>query len=73
VGRARDYSEEETKQLEENIIQIVSKEFNHPEMPIITNMDFGHTDPQFILPLGIMAELDCKMKVFRLVEKPLKD
>lgn len=71
VGRARDYTEEETKQLEENILKVVAKEFNHPEIPIITNMDFGHTDPQFILPLGIKAEIDCKKKSFKLREYPL--
>ncbi len=68
VGRARDYNEEETKKLEANIISVVSKEFNHPEMPVITNMDFGHTDPQFILPLGIKSEIDCKNKSFKLLE-----
>jgi len=72
VGRARDYTDEEKKQLETNIIDVVSKEFGHPEMPIITNMDFGHTDPQFILPLGIKAEIDCKNKTFKLIESPCK-
>jgi len=73
VGRAKGYSEDETKKLEENIIKVVSKEFNLPKMPIITNMDFGHTDPQFILPLGVEAEIDPKKKTFRLLEQPLKD
>lgn len=68
VGRARDYSEEENKKLEKNIIEVVAKEFNHPEMPIITNMDFGHTDPQFILPLGVKAEISCINKTFKLIE-----
>jgi muramoyltetrapeptide carboxypeptidase LdcA involved in peptidoglycan recycling len=72
VGRARDYTDEEKKRLEENVISVVSKEFNHSEMPIITNMDFGHTDPQFILPLGVKAKIDCKNKIFRLVESPCK-
>jgi muramoyltetrapeptide carboxypeptidase LdcA involved in peptidoglycan recycling len=72
VGRARDYTIEETKQLEENLIQIISKEFNHPEMPIITNVDFGHTDPQIILPLGVEAEINCKNKTFKLLESPCK-
>ncbi len=72
VGRARDYTDDEKKQLETNIIDIVAKEFNHPEISIITNMDFGHTDPQFILPLGINAEIDCKNKVFKLIESPCK-
>lgn len=71
VGRARDYSEKETKELEENLINVVSKEFNHSEMPIVTNVDFGHTDPQIILPLGVMAEIDCKNKTFKLKENPV--
>lgn len=73
VGRARDYTEEEKNQLEKNIIDVVSKEFNHSEMPIITNMDFGHTDPQWILPLGIKAEIDCHKKEFKLIEKIFED
>ena len=73
VGRARDYNDEETKKLENNIINVVAKEFGHPEMPIITNVDFGHTEPQIILPLGIEAEIDCMKKTFKLLEKPLSD
>lgn len=32
-------------------------------------MDFGHTDPQWIMPMGIKAEIDCNKKEFKLVEK----
>lgn len=67
-GRARDYSESEKKQLDSLIVSVVAKEFNQTELPIVTNMDFGHTDPQFILPLGITAEIDCRNKRFRLLE-----
>ena len=28
-------------------------------IPIITRMDFGHTDPFFVLPYGVRAEIDC--------------
>jgi muramoyltetrapeptide carboxypeptidase LdcA involved in peptidoglycan recycling len=31
-------------------------------------MDFGHTDPQLILPLGVKARLDCEKRTFGLVE-----
>jgi len=71
-GRARDYSKEEKEQLEQNIIEIVSKEFNKQDLPIVTNMDFGHTDPQIILPLGINAEIDCIDQTIQLVESPLE-
>lgn len=71
-GRARGYSEEEKKKLDENIVAIVSGEFHRSDLPVITNMDFGHTDPQFILPLGVKAEIDCQRRQFRLVETALR-
>ena len=67
-GRARGYSDSDKKRLESVILSVVAKEFNQTELPIVTNMDFGHTDPQFILPLGITAEVDCRNKRFRLLE-----
>ncbi|MBI4918517.1 LD-carboxypeptidase, partial [archaeon] len=47
-------------------------EFNRPDLPIVTDMDFGHTHPQIILPLGIKAELDFKNKKFYLKEPWLR-
>ena len=69
IGRARDYSQEEKEKLNEYILQIVKTEFKNEKLPIITNMNFGHTDPQWILPLGITAEINCPQKTFNLVEK----
>lgn len=73
ISRARDYSEKEKKELNKNILKIVREEFGKKNLPIITNMDFGHTDPQWILPLGIKAEIDCHKKEFKLIEKIFKD
>jgi muramoyltetrapeptide carboxypeptidase LdcA involved in peptidoglycan recycling len=70
-GRARDYSDEEKKALDQNIVAVTA-EFHRSDMPILTGMDFGHTDPQFILPLGVNAEVDCKDKHFRLLEDPVQ-
>jgi muramoyltetrapeptide carboxypeptidase LdcA involved in peptidoglycan recycling len=72
VGRARDYSDEEKEKLDQNIVAVVSGEFHRADLPIITNMDFGHTDPQLIIPLGVKAEIDCETKRFRLIEAALK-
>jgi muramoyltetrapeptide carboxypeptidase LdcA involved in peptidoglycan recycling len=69
VGRARDYSLEEKKQLKENINLVVKKEFGK-EFPIVTNMDFGHTDPQIILPLGMKASINSKKQEVKLLESP---
>lgn len=73
IGRARDYSEDEKKQLNDNVLKIARDEFGNKTIPIITNMDFGHTDPQWILPLGTRAEIDCYKKEFKLIEKIFND
>ena len=53
---------------DEAILQIVREEEGLDELPIITNMDFGHTDPMFILPYGLMAEIDYDAKTFSILE-----
>lgn len=73
IGRARDYSEKEKEELNRNILTVVNTEFKNTKLPIVTNMDFGHTDPQWILPLGIKAEFDCRKKEFKLIEKIFED
>ncbi len=70
-GRARGYSDELKKKLETVIVKVVAKEFGKPELPIVSNMDFGHTDPQLILPLGVKAEIDCQGKRFSLLQPPV--
>ena len=39
-------------------------------IPVVTRMDFGHTDPKFTLPIGIAAEIDCDTQQIRLLESP---
>lgn len=73
IGRPRDYSDDEKKQLDECILRVVATEFENPHLPIVTNMDFGHTDPQWILPLGINAQLDCARSEFTLQETIFED
>lgn len=71
-SRARDYSDEKKKELEEKIVSIVAKEFSKPNLPIVANFDVGHTDPQLVLPLGVKTEIDCGAKRIRIVESWLK-
>ena len=68
IGRARDYTDDEKRALDEMIVDTVVGQFGAGELAIVTNMDFGHTDPQWILPLGITAELDCDRQTFALTE-----
>ena len=71
-GRARDYSEEEKKELDQKIVSVVAQEFKMPNLPVVTNVDFGHTDPQFVLPMGVELAIDCKSKKLHLVEPWLR-
>jgi muramoyltetrapeptide carboxypeptidase LdcA involved in peptidoglycan recycling len=71
-GRARDYTDEEKIELDQMIVDVIRAEFGNSEILIVSNMDFGHTDPQFILPLGVNAEIDCSNRTFKLLESPLQ-
>jgi muramoyltetrapeptide carboxypeptidase LdcA involved in peptidoglycan recycling len=68
VGRARDHTTEEKAALESTFRAVVGGEFGRPDLPIVANLDVGHTDPQWVLPLGVQAELDVGAQSLRLVE-----
>jgi muramoyltetrapeptide carboxypeptidase LdcA involved in peptidoglycan recycling len=38
------------------------------DLPVLANLDFGHTDPIFTLPYGIVAEIDCGASTLTLTE-----
>jgi len=50
------------------ISQVIAEEEGLAELPVITQMDFGHTDPMFVLPYGIQAEIDCGTQMFTIIE-----
>ncbi|HZJ23071.1 MAG TPA: S66 peptidase family protein [Anaerolineales bacterium] len=64
---------EQFKEYDEVIFQVVTEEEGLSDLPIITNMDFGHTDPVFVLPYGVQAEIDCEAQQFRIVENAVID
>jgi muramoyltetrapeptide carboxypeptidase LdcA involved in peptidoglycan recycling len=72
IGRPMRYSDSGKLELERAIIDIVAGEFGCKELPVLANLDFGHTDPQWILPLGIEAEVDCERAALRLLEPALR-
>lgn len=50
------------------LLHIVNDKYGLSHLPIVANMDFGHTSPMFILPYGAMAEIDCDSKTFSILE-----
>ena len=58
-------SEKEYQEYDTVLLQI-SKEFHLDNLPIISRMDFGHTDPMMVLPIGRKAFFDiekCELKL----------
>jgi len=72
-GRARDYSIEEKEKLDAAIKSVIQIEFGNSTLPILTNLDFGHTDPQIILPLGINIEVDINNKTLNQTESAFEN
>lgn len=43
---------------EDALCKAVREEHGLNDMPIVTNMDFGHTDPMFVIPIGMQIRID---------------
>ncbi|MUV37745.1 Muramoyltetrapeptide carboxypeptidase [Lentibacillus sp. JNUCC-1] len=49
-------------------IKTVMREYGLDDLPIMYNMNFGHTEPKMILPYGAEAEIDCENQTFAILE-----
>jgi muramoyltetrapeptide carboxypeptidase LdcA involved in peptidoglycan recycling len=58
VGRPRSYSDAQREELYTGLRDLVGKDLGRPNIPIVAEMDFGHTDPMLILPVGGLILLD---------------
>jgi muramoyltetrapeptide carboxypeptidase LdcA involved in peptidoglycan recycling len=68
-----DISPDQFKDYDAVLRQVVTEEEGLSELPIITHMDFGHTDPMFVLPYGVKAEINCEAQAFAIVENAVTD
>ena len=68
VGRARGYDESQKQALDDAVKIAISVEACRPDMPVISNCDFGHTDPQWLLPMGCTVEVDAQRNRITLAE-----
>ncbi|WP_391204020.1 S66 peptidase family protein [Psychrobacillus sp. L4] len=55
------------EEYKKSILRIM-KELDLNDLPILYNMNFGHTEPKFVLPYGVMAEIDCENVTFSILE-----
>jgi muramoyltetrapeptide carboxypeptidase LdcA involved in peptidoglycan recycling len=66
-------STDQFPQYDQAILDIVTGEEGLTDLPIVTRMDFGHTDPMFVLPYGLRAEIDSENKQFAIPENAVSD
>lgn len=64
IGRPYGYSDAQRAQLH----AVVLERTRRYAFPIVADLDFGHTAPQFTLPIGCRAELDVTERHFALIE-----
>lgn len=69
VGKPQD--EKYYEDYKEVYKQVISIEANRPDLPIIYNINFGHTAPICILPYGINIRLDLNNKKIIFLEEPM--
>lgn len=60
------------EEYKERIFTVIRDELKLKDLPILYNMNFGHTAPQFALPYGAMAEIDCDALSFSILESGVK-
>lgn len=66
-ARPHRYPEEAIPELYEWIKKVLW-EYGREDLPVVVNMDFGHTSPQFVLPFGVQLEVNPKTKTIRMLE-----
>lgn len=52
-----------------DVYKKILKEFNREDMPVLYNVNFGHSSPIGIIPYGVKCELDVDNKKITLLEK----
>jgi muramoyltetrapeptide carboxypeptidase LdcA involved in peptidoglycan recycling len=72
LGRPRHATEPERDALEAAALEVVSGDLGRRDLPVVANLDFGHTDPQLVLPLNGLVEVDCSARRLWLAEAALE-
>ena len=61
-------TEEQFVEYDNVLCSVIRDELGLAELPVLSHLDFGHTDPMFVIPYGIKAEIDCDAVSLSLLE-----
>lgn len=71
IGKPQD--EKYYEEYKEQYLKVIRDEAKRRDLPIMYNMNFGHTSPMCILAYGVEVEIDCDKKEFRINEAGVSD
>jgi muramoyltetrapeptide carboxypeptidase LdcA involved in peptidoglycan recycling len=66
-ARPQHYTPEMKEQLQQNILKVL-REVEREDLPVVANMDIGHTTPMMVLPNGCKVAVDAEKKSVELLE-----
>ena len=55
------------------VLNIVVGEEGLSELSIVSNMDFGHTEPKLVLPYGALTRIDCDRETITIAENAVTE
>jgi muramoyltetrapeptide carboxypeptidase LdcA involved in peptidoglycan recycling len=67
VGRPNGYTADKVRELDAVVVERLD-EWGVGDIPVVSGVDIGHTDPQFVVPNNVRAQLDPIDSRFRLLE-----
>jgi muramoyltetrapeptide carboxypeptidase LdcA involved in peptidoglycan recycling len=67
LARPMGYSQQQTFRLWQAVLAVLA-EAGRPDLPVVANVDYGHTSPAGVLPLGCRARVDPVRKTITVVE-----
>jgi len=50
------------------LLKFLKDEAGRADLPVLTNVDFGHRTPMIVIPVGALAEIDCDNSTFSILE-----
>jgi len=68
LGRPGGQTDEAYRQEQEEAVLRALDEAGLQHLPVLAELDFGHTDPIATLPYGVMAEIDCSRSRLSILE-----
>lgn len=70
IAKPKGYTRDEKIELDTEVLKIVVGEFGARNMNIVSNIEFGHTDPRHVMPLGVPLAIDPERELMQF-EEPL--